>query len=120
MRKDVEKYIKTCHQCQVNKPYRQVTLVSLKLMPISESPWESISFDFIDNQTKTQGYDSTLVMVCLPSGLTSFQLTWLLILWRLLNCLLRTSSEYMDSPRSSYPMETQTWRQSSASICSRH
>jgi len=64
MRIDIEKYIKTCHRCQFNKPYRQVTSVPLQLMPIPNSPRQSISLDFITILPKTNVYDSILEVVC--------------------------------------------------------
>jgi hypothetical protein len=63
IRKDVEKYVKTCHKCQVNKPYCQVTSAPLQLMVMPESQGESIYFDFITNLPKSKGYDSILVIV---------------------------------------------------------
>jgi len=54
MRKDVEQYIKTCHLCQVNKPYRQITSAPIQLMPILDTLWEAISLDFITNLPQEQ------------------------------------------------------------------
>jgi hypothetical protein len=72
MRKDIEKYIKICHRYQVNKPNRQVTSAPLQLMPIPESPWESISLDFITHLPNSKGYDSILVAVCYLSKMAHF------------------------------------------------
>ena len=72
MRKDVERYIKTCHLCQVNKPYRQITSAPIQLMPIPDAPWEAISLDFITNLPKSKGYDSILVIVCYLSKMAHF------------------------------------------------
>ena len=35
-----------------------------QLMPIHDSPWESISLDFVINLPKRKGYDSILVVIC--------------------------------------------------------
>jgi len=72
MRKDIERYIKTCHLCQVNKPYRQITSAPIQLMPIPDTPWEAISLDFITNLPKSKGYDSILVIVCYLSKMAHF------------------------------------------------
>jgi len=72
MRKDLEKYIKTCHRCQVSKPYRQVASAPLQLMPIPESFWKLISLDFITNLRKSKGYDSILVLVYYLSKMAQF------------------------------------------------
>ena len=69
---NIEKYIKTCHRCEVNKHYRQATLSPLQLMLVHESPWDSISLDFITNLTKRKGYDSILVVVCCLSKIARF------------------------------------------------
>jgi hypothetical protein len=71
MREDIEKYIRTCHRCQVNKLYRQVTSAPLQVMPILESSWQAI-FDFITNLTKSKGYDSILVVTSYLSKLAHF------------------------------------------------
>ena len=70
MKRDVVKYVKTCHRCQVNKPYRKRTSAPLQLMPIPETPWEVISLDFITNLPKSKGYDSILVVVCYLTKMT--------------------------------------------------
>ena len=72
MRKDIERYIKTCHLCQVNKPYRQITSAPIQLMPIPDTPWKAISLDLITNLPKSKGYDSILVIVCYLSKMAHF------------------------------------------------
>jgi len=41
-------------------------------MPIPESPWKSISLDFITNLLERKGYDSILVVVCYLSKMAHF------------------------------------------------
>jgi hypothetical protein len=72
MVKDIEKYIKSCHRCQVNKPYREVTSAPLKLMPIPQSLWESIPLDFVTTLPKNKGYNSILGVVCYLFKMTHF------------------------------------------------
>jgi transposase InsO family protein len=72
MRKDIEKQIKNCHRYQVNKSYRQVTSAPLQLMPIPESPLESISLGFVTKLPKRKGFDSIFAVVCYVSKMAHF------------------------------------------------
>ena len=72
MRKDIEKYTRSCHRCQVGRAYRKITSPPLQLMPIPDSPSESISLVFVTNLPKSKWYDSILVVACYLSKMAQF------------------------------------------------
>jgi len=103
MKKDIEKFIKTYHRCQVKKPYRQSTSAPLQLMPIPESPSQN-------TQEPRIGLTSRSRLLPVQDGSQ---------LKRLLSCSLRTSPTYMDFPRSLSQIAIQNSRLSSGNLCSR-
>ena len=42
------------------------------VLPIPQSPWQSISLDFITELPKSQGYDSIVVVLCYLSKMADF------------------------------------------------
>jgi hypothetical protein len=96
-RQDIECYIKTCHLCQMNKPYRQITSAPIQLMPIPDTPWEAISQDFITNLPKSKGYDPIVVIICYLSKMAHFIPTHTTAdAVQVLNSLSNMSSSSMD------------------------
>jgi transposase InsO family protein len=61
---DVREYVKSCDQCQRNKPMVGRTRGLLQPLPIPTEPWEEVSLDFITGLPKTKdGHDAILVIV---------------------------------------------------------
>jgi transposase InsO family protein len=64
MRKYIKNYVQSCTTCQRNKASRHKPYGLLEPLPIADSPWSSISMDFIVKLPPTQGFDSIMVVVC--------------------------------------------------------
>jgi hypothetical protein len=61
---DVREYVRTCDQCQRNKPPGGRTRGLLQPLPIPTNPWEEVSLDFITGLPRTKaGHDAILVVV---------------------------------------------------------
>ena len=56
-------YVKTCHVCQVDKTERKKEAGLLQTLPSPESPWLSVSMDFISGFPKVDGKASIMVIV---------------------------------------------------------
>ena len=63
MELDIEFYAKTCLVCQKDKGLTQKEAGLLQPLPISKSPWTSVSMDFITSMPKVKGMSSVFVMV---------------------------------------------------------
>jgi hypothetical protein len=64
MSKDVKSYIKTCKQCQWNKPINQPTTGLLQPLDIPSQRWECITMDFVVQLPKTKrGFDTIVIFV---------------------------------------------------------
>ncbi|KZV57841.1 hypothetical protein F511_03410 [Dorcoceras hygrometricum] len=63
MEQDVERYVKTCLVCQLDKSERTKEAGLLQPLPIPERPWQSVSMDFILGFPKVGGMASILVVV---------------------------------------------------------
>ena len=63
MKEDIEKYIKVCHECQVNKPDQQPKATPLQPNEIPNEPWEIISVDLIGLVVPSKGKDMILVFI---------------------------------------------------------
>ena len=64
MARDVREYVRTCDQCQRNKPPGGKTRGLLQPLPIPAEPWEEVSLDFITGLPRTKkGHDAILVVV---------------------------------------------------------
>ena len=63
MKEDIEKYIKACHECQINKPDRRAKAAPLQPNEIPSEPWEIISIDLIGPMVPSKGKDMILVVV---------------------------------------------------------
>jgi hypothetical protein len=68
MFKDVERYVKTCPQCQINKHPTSKPAGVAHVLPIPEHPWESIAIDFCGPLTKSQGFENIMVIMDRFSG----------------------------------------------------
>ena len=63
MELNIELYVKTCLVCQQDKGLTQREAGLLQPFPIPESPWISISMDFITSMPKVKGMGSVFVVV---------------------------------------------------------
>ena len=60
---DVQQFCKSCVICMWSKLQRHKLYRSLKQLPISEQPWNSISMDFIKKLPSSSRFDTILVIV---------------------------------------------------------
>jgi hypothetical protein len=61
---DVQSYVRTCPQCQLNKPAQQKPIGLLTPLPIPGRPWESIGIDFVTGLPLTkEGYSVMMTVV---------------------------------------------------------
>ena len=63
MELDIELYVKTCLVCQQDKGLTQKEVVLLQPLSIAESPWISVSMNFITGMLKVKGMGSIFVVV---------------------------------------------------------
>ena len=64
MKADVEEYVKSCPQCQQNKPSNQKPSGLLQPLPIPEKRWQQVTMDLITQLPKSkQGNDAIVVFV---------------------------------------------------------
>lgn len=63
MRQFVKMFVTTCDTCQRNKSPRHKPYGLLQSLPIPETPWSSISMDFITQLPPSNGFTSILVFV---------------------------------------------------------
>jgi transposase InsO family protein len=68
MYKDVKDYVRTCHECQVNKWPTTRPAGRAHVLPIPERPWQSIAIDFEGPLTVSQGYSAIMVVMDRFSG----------------------------------------------------
>jgi transposase InsO family protein len=68
MFKDVERYVQTCPDCQVNKQPTTKPAGVAHVLPIPERPWQSVAIDFIGPITASQGYTNIMVIMDRFSG----------------------------------------------------
>ncbi|KAG6402647.1 hypothetical protein SASPL_134849 [Salvia splendens] len=63
MRKDVEKFVATCVDCQTTKYSTQKPAGLLQPLPIPSKVWEDVSMDFITGLPPSRGYTTIMVVV---------------------------------------------------------
>jgi hypothetical protein len=68
MYKDVERYVRTYPQYQLNKQPIAKPAGVAHVLPIPEKPWESIAIDFAGPITTSQGFKYIMVIVDRFSG----------------------------------------------------
>jgi hypothetical protein len=66
--KDVEKYVQTCPDYQVNKQPTTKPAGVAHVLPIPDRPWQSVAIDFIGPITASQGYPNIMVIMDRFSG----------------------------------------------------
>jgi hypothetical protein len=68
MFKDVEKFVSTCKECQLNKQPTSKPAGVPHILPVPERPWQSIAMDFVGPLTESQGFKNILVIMDRFSG----------------------------------------------------
>ncbi|KAJ4722993.1 Retrotransposon protein, putative, Ty3-gypsy subclass [Melia azedarach] len=63
MEEDIHLYVKTCLVCQLDKTEKRRPAGLLQPLPNPETPWQSISMDFISGMAKANGQKAVLVVV---------------------------------------------------------
>ena len=63
LRKFVKRFVSTCDTCQRNKGVRHKPFGLLQPLPIPETPWSSLSMDFIVQLPESNGFTAILVIV---------------------------------------------------------
>lgn len=61
-RRDVKQYVLSCHHCQINKTPRHKPHGLLQPLPVPESPWHTVTMDFIIALPLSQGCDTIMVV----------------------------------------------------------
>jgi hypothetical protein len=73
---DVENYIRSCHQCQINKASTHKPAGLLKPIPIPSAPWECFTTDLITSLPLTPANkNAIIVFVCKLTKLVHFVAT---------------------------------------------
>ena len=63
MRNDVMCYIRNCHTCQCSHTSRHAPHGVLRLLAVSNKPWQDISTDFVTVLPSAEGYDAICIIV---------------------------------------------------------
>ena len=63
MSRYIGKYVSTCDLCLCTKALKQPPMGELHPLPIPNSPWDTISVDFITELLESNGRDSIMVIV---------------------------------------------------------
>jgi len=63
IREDIKRFIKNCDTCQRTKLVRHAPYGLLQSNEAPDRPWKSIAMDFITDLPKSEGYDTTLVVI---------------------------------------------------------
>jgi transposase InsO family protein len=63
MRKQVDRYVRNCAECQKSRTGRHTSFGVLRPLPVPETPWEGISMDFVTGLPECEGYDAIWVVV---------------------------------------------------------
>lgn len=63
MRKQVDRYVPSCAECQMSRTSRPASFGVLRPLPVPEKPWEDISLDFVTGLPECEGYDAIWVVV---------------------------------------------------------
>jgi len=63
MRKQVDRYVRSCAECQKSRTSRHASFGVLRPLPVPETPWEDIPMDFVTGLPECEGYDAIWVVV---------------------------------------------------------
>ena len=63
MRKDVDRYVPNCHDCQWSRSLRYPTFGVLRPLPVPGEAWEDNSMDFVVGLPECEGIDAIWVVV---------------------------------------------------------
>jgi len=72
MRKDVDRYVRNCHDWQRSRSSRHSTFGVLQPLPVPDKLWEDISMDFVVGLPECEGFDAIWVVVDRPSKMRHF------------------------------------------------
>jgi hypothetical protein len=64
MATDIQKYCKTCVDCQRSKGSNHKPFRKLHPLPVPTKPWDSIGMDFIGPFPKSKGFNYLWVIIC--------------------------------------------------------
>jgi len=63
IREDIKRFIKNCDTCQRTKVVRHARYGLLQTNEAPDRPWKSIAMDFVTDLSKSDGYDTILVVI---------------------------------------------------------
>jgi len=63
MWKQVDQFVRNCHNCQQSWSSRHSMFGVLRPLPVPEKPWEDISMDFVVGLPECEGFDAIWVVV---------------------------------------------------------
>jgi len=63
MRKQVDRYVRSCAECQKSRTGRHASFGVLRPLSVPDKPWEDISMDFATGLPECEGYDAIWVVV---------------------------------------------------------
>jgi hypothetical protein len=63
LKDDAEEYMKTCLTCQQNQTLNKKQTRLLRLLPLLEGLWESVSMDFMVKLPPSRGFDVIMMVV---------------------------------------------------------
>jgi len=63
MWKQVDQFVRNCHNCQWSRSSRHSTCGDLRQLPVPEKPWEDISMHFVVGLPECEGFDAIWVVV---------------------------------------------------------
>ena len=63
MRKQVDRYVRSCAECQKSRTNRHASFAVLRPLPVPEKPWDDISMDCVTGLPECEGYDAVWVLL---------------------------------------------------------
>ena len=63
MRKQVDRYVRSCAKCQKSRTSRHASFGVLRPLSVRNKPWEDISMDFVTGLPECEGHDAIWVVV---------------------------------------------------------
>jgi len=63
MQRQVDQYVRNCHDCQRSRTSRHSTFGVLRPLPVPEKSWENISMDFVVGLPECEGFEAIWIVV---------------------------------------------------------